>query len=125
MSLSTNTPIDMSNPPAVQVNISTNPETPRRKLSPNDKTLTTRRKRLLEAHASSPQFKSNPKNNRSSSPVSTESHNTSGTSEKKHPLKIHRISNIQTTIELMKVHQTKKVLASSTVLVLVMTISTI
>ena len=62
-------------------------ETPRRKLSPNDKTLTTRKKRLHDAHASSPQFKNNTKNNINSSPMGTESQKTSGTSDKNLTLK--------------------------------------
>jgi hypothetical protein len=73
--------------PQLQGTITEKLETPRRKLSPNDKTLTTRRKRLLEAHASSPQFKINPKNKINSSPVGTESQKTSGTSDKKSSLK--------------------------------------
>lgn len=48
-----NTPsTNTSNPSAVQGIFTTSTETPRKKLSPDDKTLTTRRRRLLEAHAS-------------------------------------------------------------------------
>ena len=93
MSLPNIPPISTSNPASVQGIISSttetkqNPETPRKKLSLNDKTLTTRRRRLLEAHASSPQFKANPKNNKNSSQVDTDSQKTSGTSEKNKSLK--------------------------------------
>jgi hypothetical protein len=55
-------------------------------LSPNDKTLTTRKRTLFNAHANSPQF-NNPKNNINSSPISTESQKTSGTSDKNSTLK--------------------------------------
>ena len=61
--------------------------TPRKKLAHDDKTLTTRRKRLLDAHASSPQFKVNPKNNKNSSQVDTDSQKNSGKSEKNKSLK--------------------------------------
>jgi len=87
MSLSTTPPLDTSNPAAVQGIFTTNLQTPRRKLSQDDKTLTTRKTRLLQAHASSPQFKVNPKNNKNSSQVDTESQKTSGTSEKNNNLK--------------------------------------
>ena len=87
MSLSTTPPLDTSNPQAVQEIFSTTDATPRKKRTLNDKTLTTRRKRLLDAHASSPQFKVNPKNNKNSSQVDTESQKTSGTSEKNNNLK--------------------------------------
>jgi len=87
MSLSITSPTNTSNPSAVQGNVSTNVETPRRKLSPNDKTLTTRRKRMIDAHASSSKFKNNPKNNINSSPMGAESQKTFGTSEKNKSLK--------------------------------------
>ncbi|MCF8164525.1 MAG: hypothetical protein K9J47_03825 [Sulfuritalea sp.] len=87
MSLSTTPPLDTSNPAAVQGIFTTNLQTPRRKLSQDDKTLTTRKTRLLQAHASSPQFKVNPKNNKNSSQVDTDSQKTSGTSEKNNNLK--------------------------------------
>ena len=93
MSLPNIPPIDTSNPQAVQGIFSSttetkkNSETPRKKLSLNDKTLTTRRRRLLEAHASSPQFKVNPKNNKNSSQVDTDSQKTSGKSEKNKDVK--------------------------------------
>ena len=93
MSLPNIPPIDTSNPQAVQGIFSSttetkkNSETPRKKLSLNDKTLTTRRRRLLEAHASSPQFKVNPKNNKNSSQVDTDSQKTSGKSDKNKSLK--------------------------------------
>jgi hypothetical protein len=87
MSLSITPPTDTSNSSAVQGNVSTPTATPRRKLSPNDKTLTTRKRTLLNAHASSPQFKSNPKKNINSSPMGTESQKTSGTSDKNLSLK--------------------------------------
>ena len=118
MSLPNIPPIDTSNPQAVQGIFSSttetkkNSETPRKKLSLNDKTLTTRRRRLLEAHASSPQFKVNPKNNKNSSQVDTDSQKTSGKSDKNKSLKIHRIANIQTLRKLMEVHQMMKALRS-------------
>jgi hypothetical protein len=93
MSQSITPPIDTSNPQAVQGIFSSttetkkNSETPRKKLSLNDKTLTTRRKRLLDAHASSPQSKVNPKNNKNSSQVDTDSQKTSGKSEKNNDVK--------------------------------------
>ena len=93
MSQSITPPIDTFNPQAVQGIFSSttetkkNSETPRKKLSLNDKTLTTRRRRLLEAHASSPQFKLNPKNNKDSSQVDTDSQKTSGKSEKNKDVK--------------------------------------
>ena len=87
MSQSITHPIDLSNPQATQKGFSTTDETPRKKLSLNDKTLTTRRKRLLDAHASSPQFKVDPKNNKNSSPVETDSQKISGKSEKNKSLK--------------------------------------
>ena len=87
MSLSITPPTDTSNSSAVQGNVSTPTATPRRKLSPNDKTLTTRKRTLLNAHASSPQFKNNTKNNVNSSPMGTESQKTSGTSDKNLSLK--------------------------------------
>ena len=80
-------PTDTSNPQAVQGIFSTTDATPRKKRTLNDKTLTTRRKRLLDAHASSPQFKVNPKNNKNSSQLSTDSQKNSGTSEKNKSLK--------------------------------------
>jgi len=87
MSLSITPPTDTSNSSAVQGNFSTITETPRRKLSPNEKTLTTRRNRMIDAHASSLKFKNNPKNNIDSSPMGTESQKTFGTSEKNKSLK--------------------------------------
>jgi hypothetical protein len=87
MSTSISPPIDTSNPSTVQGIFTTSTETPRKKLSRDDKTLTTRRKRLLDAHASSPQFKVNPKNNINSSQVDTDSQKTSGKSEKNKSLK--------------------------------------
>ena len=93
MSIPNIPPIDTSNPQAVQGIFSSttetkkNSETPRKKLSLNDKTLTTRRRRLLEAHASSPQFKVNPKNNKNSSQADTDSQKTSGKSDKNKSLK--------------------------------------
>ena len=80
-------PTDTSNPQAVQGIFSTTDATPRKKRTLNDKTLTTRRKRLLDAHASSPQFKVNPKNNKNSSQLSNDSQKNSGTSEKNKSLK--------------------------------------
>lgn len=80
-------PTNTSNSSAVQRNVSTLTATPRRKLSPDDKTRTTRKRTLLNAHASSPQFKSNPQNNKNSSPVETDSQKTSGKSEKNKSLK--------------------------------------
>ena len=46
-------------------------ETPRKKLSLNDKTLTTRRKMLLDVHLNSPNRKDISKNNKNSSQVSS------------------------------------------------------
>ena len=80
-------PTDTSNPQAVQGIFSTTDATPRKKRTLNDKTLTHRRKRLLDAHASSPQFKVNPKNNKNSSQLSNDSKKNSGTSEKNKSLK--------------------------------------
>ncbi len=80
-------PTNTSNPKVVQGIFTTNTETPRKKLSADDNTLITRKKRLRDAHASSPQFKVNPKNNKNSSPLGTDSQKTSGTSEKNKSLK--------------------------------------
>ena len=88
MSQSITPPIDTSNPQAAQEIFSSttetkkNSETPRKKLSLNDKKTTTRSRRLLNAHKSSPQFKVNPKNNKNSSQVDTDSQKTSGKSDK-------------------------------------------
>ena len=80
-------PTNTSNPKAVQGIFTTSTETPRKKLSADDKTLTTRKRRLLDAHASSPQFKVKPKNISKSSQVDTDSQKTSGKSEKNKSLK--------------------------------------
>ena len=60
---------------------------PRKKLTHEDKTLTTRRRRLLEAHSSSPKFMVNSKNNINSSQIDTDSQKISGISEKNKSLK--------------------------------------
>jgi hypothetical protein len=82
MSLSNTPPTDTSKPAAVQGITTNSLQTPRQKLSRDDKKLTTRRRRLLNAHASSPQFKVEPKNNKSALKGETDSQKTSGVSEK-------------------------------------------
>ena len=80
-------PTDTSNPSAAQGIFTTSTETPKKNLSKDKRTRTTRRKTLLDAHASSPRLKVNPKNNKNSSQVDTDSQKTSGKSEKNKSLK--------------------------------------
>ena len=87
MSTPNTPPIDTSNASGAQGGFTENAVIPKKTLSSNDKTLTTRRRKLLDAHASSPKFTVNSKNNKNSSQVEIDSQKTCVKSEKNKSLK--------------------------------------
>ena len=93
MSTPNTPPIDTSNASGAQGGFTENAVIPKKTLSSNDKTLTTRRRKLLDAHASSPKFTANSKNNKNSSQVEIDSQKTCVKSEKNKSLKNSSKSN--------------------------------